>query len=237
MIINPNRECRLAAEKALMQLGFIDSAYNLGIWNSPDSKGKWKHDLALMIAHNDLSHIRLELLGRDHSVIFEYRIDFIGQRISSPMTDHTGGLELALIDIGDVVDKRIIVQRNGRDAMYRDLLQINWTNAEVLPKRTGTTFQSEHTRKITGGRQNSECFVSNEAMREFRVVRTGAKGFGFAVPMRERNKTQYFFSLNSAPQVWRPAIGDIIEAIPVQTPKGLQLRNIRVLVASGLGRS
>jgi hypothetical protein len=52
----------LQATKVLSQLGTIARSYSLHLW-SKDEKWKYENDFAIMLAHEDLESVRLELLN------------------------------------------------------------------------------------------------------------------------------------------------------------------------------
>ncbi len=218
---------KLEAEKAIEQLRFVDRSYNLGIWPDCQAKGTWVNDIALMREFDDLTSIRLELLGSDQMVLFEFKIDFNGPGNAGRLFDPGRGVELPLVDRGQVAGHRVVVERRGRDAAYRSFLRMRWAGAEQLRKRAGSSFGSEHTRKITGGRQQGSFHVGDEARHRLVVTQTGSRGFAFARDLDTGQEGIFLHSANARPGLTFQ-VGQNLSAILVTVPSGIQGRSIVV---------
>jgi hypothetical protein len=223
---------KLEISKALRQLYFVDRSYGLGIWATDDAKSKWEHDLAVMRLFQDLKDVRLELLGSDRTVLFEFRISFGSAPGSGHRVDSANGIELPVLDLRAVADNRVIIGRNGgKDAEYRHLLWNSWTPATNHVKRDGDTFSSEHSAKITGGRQTGSIHVGAEARHWLAVYRIGEKGYAFAKDLN-MGTADVFLHVKFAPPGFRFFVGQQLLAVVVQTPKGLQGRSIQAAPAA-----
>ena len=93
---------------------------------------------------------------------------------------------MPLLDRRLVKNKRLIVQRNGREARYKHLLKMNWGSVARLQKSAGSTYASEHATSITKGRQTAAFHVSDAARHQLVVTQIGTKGFLFAKDLEPR---------------------------------------------------
>ena len=217
----------LAASKAIAQLAFIDRSYNLNIWPTEESLQIWTYDIGLMLEHQDLQHVRLELLDADRAVLFEYRIDFASEGKCRPLRDTAQGIELPVFDRQRVADHRLVVQGHGRAALYRHLLKLKWDTVPTLPKRPGDTFVSEHAGKVTGGRQKGAFHVGDLARHRLVVTQVfPGRGYAFARDL-DLGVDGVFLHAKFAPKGLRFRLGLSLQAVVVQTPRGLQARAIR----------
>ena len=217
---------KIEVSKAIEQLAFIDGSYNLGVWPTPDERAKWKHDLGVMHAHGDLQHVRLELVATDKTVLFEFKIKFGARRDGQRIVDSGNGIELPLIDRRKVASHRVIISQMGRDGMYKHLLCMNWSTAEPLRKRSGSSFDSEHARKITGGRQSARFYVDKNARHSVVVTQVGNKGYGFGKVLDNGIEGVFLHQRFALPS-YKFKVGDRLTALLVQVPKGIQARDIR----------
>jgi hypothetical protein len=215
----------MSAKKVTSQFGTIGRSYDLPLW-SKEEKQNYEHDFAVMLAHGDLESIRLELLAQDNSVLFEFKIQFPGQRVAKKLFDYSSGVELPVIDRQAVAKHRIVLQQHGKMDNYRYMLKVNWGPAETLHKRPGDAFPSEHARKITGGRQEAGFHVSSEVRERLTVTQTGNGAFAFA-EAAARGWRGIFLHRRFAPQGFQFRIGQQVTALLVQTPRGIQARAIR----------
>lgn len=216
----------LEASKALAALALADRTYALRVWSDAAHVAGYKHDLALMFAHEDLEHVRLELLAADNTVLAELRIIFAGSALGYQRDIDSGnGFEIPVLDRHRVVGHRIVVQRRGKDAGYRQWLQIAWGPAETLALRPGTAYTSQHQRRITGGRQNGTFHVASEDRHRLRVTQTGKKGFAFATDLN-LGLERVFLHRAYAPSGLSFRYGQLLTAVVVQTPAGFQARAI-----------
>jgi hypothetical protein len=217
---------QLEVSKALRQLQFVDRTFHLGIW-ADDSKDKWQHDLEIMRMFNDLKDVRLELIGADRTVMFEFRIAFAGGPSPQRGLDSGNGIELPVLDLRAVVDKRVIVGHCGKRSQYQNLLAMNWTPAVNHVKRDGDTYGSEHTAKITGGRQTGSFHVGSDLRHRLVVSRTGPRGYAFAKDL-DLGTADVFLHPKFAPPGFVFFVGQQVRCVVVQTPRGFQGRNIRL---------
>lgn len=217
------RDISLQVSKALRQLYRVDAAYGLKLWNSASQQDQWQHDLSVMLAHNDLKAVTLQVLATDGTVPFSFRLNFTGQvQVGGP--DSAQGVELPMLPLALIAGGEALVSRCGKDALYRPLLKGNWTAAERRSLRTGASITSEHAGKITGGRLSGELHVSDEARRQIVVTQIGERGFAFG---RAGEIQGIFLHLKYAPQGHAFRFGERLSAVVIQTPRGLQARDIR----------
>ena len=221
------KDVQLEVSKAITQIDFVSRSYQLGIWDDPNHKNAWMHDLNLMRLHDDLKEIRLELIGHDLSVLFEMRLK-LGQLACDTRfaADSAAGVELPMLDRKQIASHRVLVDRRGKDDFYRAWLQLNWQSAKLLNRRPGKSFDSEHARKITGGRLNGSFHVDEKSVCQLRVYQTGGKGYAFAESTDGRGMANVFCHEKFANGL-KLTPGQLIRAVVVQTPRGLQARSIQ----------
>src|SRR5207237_841773 len=100
-------------------------------------------------------------------------------RANGKKVDTGKGVELPMLDRRLVGSKRLIIQRNGRDAAYKHLLKLNWSDAPTFEKAAGAEYGSDHATAISGGRQTAVFHVANVARHRFAITQVGTKGYGF----------------------------------------------------------
>jgi hypothetical protein len=217
---------KLEVSKAIEQLAFIDRSYNLGLWPSDASKHDWKHDLAIMRAFDDLEYICLELLAADNTVLGEFRPAFNGSMRGLRVIDSARGVELPILNRRLISGQRALLQRRGHEAQYRHLLRIPWSPAETLRKRAGDVYKSEPASATTAGRLNGAIHVGAEARHRLVVTQIGTKGYAFARDL-DLGADGIFLHPKFAPVGMQFRIGQRLTSVIVQTPRGLQARNIQ----------
>ncbi|MBT5536761.1 hypothetical protein HOK31_27100 [Candidatus Poribacteria bacterium] len=222
---------RLEVTKALRQIAFVDRAYNLGVWSSDRDREDWEHDLALMRAHGDLTHVRIELLAGDNTVLFEFQIALDGERAERSnarrgVVDSAKGVELPILDTSHIATHRVVISHNARRGAYGHLLKRRWTKAATIRKRPGTTYESEHSRVITGDRQCAAFHVSDESRRSLVVTRSGGRGYAFGKDL-DTGMDGVFLLDKFAPKGTAFRQGQRYTAVLVQTPRGIQARAIQ----------
>ena len=211
--------------KALAQIRFVDRSYQLGLWKDETEYANWLHDLALMRSCEDLARITLELLSRTAKVVAQFSFDFGGQAGATRVFDSAQGIELPLIDRSSVVGKRLVVHRRGREGSYRHLLRVSWSPAAALAREEGRAFASEHAARITGGRQSGSFFVAERDRHRLQVTQTGERGFAFARDL-DLDGANVFLLAKFAKTGVTFVPGAMLRATVVQTPRGLQARDI-----------
>ena len=218
---------RLEVSKALRQLKFADVNYGLGVW-SDTTYTAWLHDPEWMRAGNDLKRVTLQLLAHDGSVYTEFLIEFEakGARLDRKVAD-SGGIELPVIDRKRIGGARVIVTNNNdADQAYRSRLRMNWSAAASLVKQAGDVYRSDHATRITGGRQTGSFHVARDARHRLVITNSTPGGpYCFARDL-SLNQDGIFILRKHAPGV-RLEAGIQITGILVQTPKGLQAREVR----------
>lgn len=216
-------EISLQVSKALRQLYRADEAYGLKLWPNPKEKDEWQHDLSLMLAHGDLKAVRLRVLAKDGSVPFSFDLAFTG-KTHKVGVDSAQGVELPMLPPGLIAKGEAVVSRSGKDEPYRHLLKGNWSRAAQRPVMAGADIASEHAERITGGRLAGKLHVANEARRDLVVTQVGDRGYAFG---KAGELTGIFLHLKHAPQGLAFHLGDRLSAVVIQTPRGLQARDIR----------
>jgi hypothetical protein len=218
----------LEISKAIEQLAFIDRSYNLGIWPNDQIKDDWKHDLVVMRRFDDLKDIRLELLAADNTILFEYRIAFNGRPTTARIADGAKGVEVPVLPpkLRDAIaGKRVIVGHHGKEAQYRHLLRKRWSAAETLAKREGDGYRSNHCEAITGGRERGNFHVAAAGRHCVVVHRCGTRDYAFAkVP--DLGMVDIYLHNEYAPPGFRFHVGQRLQCLVIQTPRGLQGRSI-----------
>src|SRR5205809_486162 len=62
-------DCWMQSKKVVSQLDTIGRSYNRHIWD-PQGREDYQHDWGVMLAHDDLQSVSLELLAADKTVVF-----------------------------------------------------------------------------------------------------------------------------------------------------------------------
>lgn len=116
-----------------------------------------------MRAFGNLMDICLELLAADRTVLFEFRIASNGEATGQRRVDSADGIELPVVDLRAMADKRVVLRHNGNaEDAYRHRLRLRWAATTAYDKRPGVAYQSQHTAKITGSRQTGTFHVGAE---------------------------------------------------------------------------
>lgn len=219
---------RLEVSKAMAQVEFIDRAYSLKLWTSRAVARQWAHDLELMRHFDDMRGITLELTDSGNCVLFAFHIEF-DQQAGGRLVDSGTGVELPMLDRGRVRGHRLIIQHEGGMERYRHLLAMKWADAPTLHRTRGTSYESEHARKITGGRQSGSFFVDNHERRLVVVTQVGSLDYVFAKSIGRPEVQNVFIHRKwAAPGVDLKA-GVRLSALLVVTPRGVQARDVRAV--------
>ena len=217
-------DAKLSASKAVAQIAFICQSYGMTVidGNIDDLKA----DLATMLANDDLRAVRLELLGDNNKVLFEFKVAFSGGGGRGRSMDSAKGVEVPLFDKRLVSGKRLIVDWNGRLARYKRFLKMNWGTVEQLQKSAGSSYESEHAASITGGRQAAKFHVSDSARHQLVVTQTGTRGFFFAKDLH-LGRDGIFVLAKHLPPGFDARVGTRFTALVIASRRGLQARSIR----------
>ena len=218
------RDERFAASKAVGQLAFVERSYGLCVLQRNRSL---KHDLAVMLHHRDLDHVALDLIGRDGKVLFTFTIRFHGEPGRANTVDSAQGVEVPILDRRLISDGRFVVHRRGRDAAYRHQLLGHWSPAPNLQRHASDSFESEHARKITGGRQSGSVQLGRKFRHELVVTAVPSPSYAFARSLNTGLNQDVFCHRKFAGSGRALAVGRRISAVVIQTPRGLQARAIR----------
>lgn len=218
------RDAQVSVSKALAQLAFIDRSYGLGLWKNQETRQVWQHDLELMAYHGDLKRLALHLMDRCETILFEFEIAFDASPETRSNEDIARGIELPVLDCTRIAGHRVVVFNNGRRGQYEHLLKAKRSKAKTLSTRATDAFESEHARTITGGRQSGKFSVAPEARHRLVVTRAGTKPYAFGRDV-DLGVEGVFLDLRQAPAQF--SVGERITAIVIQTPRGLQARNIQ----------
>ena len=224
-----NESSYTAVVKAIAPLEFIARSYHLANWFTAEQRTVLIHDLVVMLNHHDLLHVRLELLDARSAILFEFRMEFADGKRVGQVRDSARGVEVPVIDPSRVVSHRLLVHRSGKEPLYQHLLKMIWGSAEVLSKVAGDEIESEHAGKVTGGRQKGTIFV-NAAARHNLVVTQAfpSRGYAFARDLH-LGRDGVFLLSSHAPAGLDLLPGVRLQAIVIQTPRGLQGRALRAL--------
>lgn len=215
----------LAIKKAMYQLDTVARSYLTTICNA--SNADLARDLETMLAANDLKTLRFELLDHDGLVVFEFKLNFVGiERSVQGLPDSGAGIELPILKPGLVAGRRLVVERNGRDAQYSGQLRLNWGDVKIVARSSESTFASEHAAKITGGRQSGTFHVTDIVRHQFVINELGSPKHAFARDLD--NQTDRVFVLAKLlPTGCTLKLGTKFTGILVQTRRGLQVRSLR----------
>lgn len=182
-------------------------------------------DLTVMLEHGDLKTAALELLASDRSIIYRHEVRF-GSANGRHAIDAAHGIELPLLPPNRIANHRLLVAPVRQITQYRHRLRVSWSDADRLPERPGSHFASEHTRHVSRDRMTGQVFVSNEARRTAIVTNVSAAGdYAFACDPALPLRVFLHKALCEQPMEFRA--GMKVSFIPIQTPRGLQGRNIR----------
>lgn len=217
---------QLDAEKTLAAFQFILKSLGQPLpWKTPPERSAYLHDLVVMLQHGDLETASLELLGRDQTILFRHRVQF-GAGGSRPARDPAWGIELPLLSRAQIADHRILVEPAAHIGTYRHQLRLNWTSAKRLRERPGSRFESQHTRRITAQRMTAQVFVTEEARCRGTIYHVSPAG-DYAFARHPNLPADVFLHLYQCDQPLQFQPGQEVSFIPVQTPRGVQGRNIR----------
>lgn len=225
-MLNIPHQTDLAVQKALHQIAFIERSYDLTVFNGNGRREAIQHDLAVMLHFGDLKRITLELLDADSTALFQFAVRFNDVDHGNWRHDAATGVELPILDRRKVVGHRLLIKHNGGASKYQHHLKLSWGKADTLPSKATEVYKSEHARRITGGRQNGEFHVCSDARHRLVVVRAGTKDFAFAEDL-DLSEAQVHLHRKFAAEELRFRLGDQLTGLVVQTPLGLQARNIR----------
>ena len=222
------RRYELDATKTVRAFDFIlKSLGQTPPWSTAAERDAYAHDLTVMLQHGDLVRASLELLGADDTVVYRHRIRFGGD--GGPATvDPAHGIELPLLAPGQIARHRILIGPAAHIDTYRRELRMNWTAAEPLKDRAGGRFQSEHTRQANAGRMSGEVFVADEARQTVTVLNVAAGG-QFAFGRSPALAADVFLHRGQCAAPLAFQSGQRLSCVVIQTPRGLQGRNIRAL--------
>lgn len=217
----------LDAQKTIRAFDFIlRSLGRTPPWQSPEHMEDYIHDLTVMLQENDLEMASLELLGPDRSVIYRHEVRF-GSANGQRGVDAAGGIELPLVPPDRIADHRLLIQRSRQIPHYRHRLRLSWSRADTLPERSGSRFSSEHTRHVNRDRMTGQVFVTDEVRRTATVINVSAAGdYAFARDPALPLDVFLHKAQCEQPLEFRP--GMKLSFIPIQVPRGLQGRNIRL---------
>jgi hypothetical protein len=132
-----------------------------------------------------------------------------------------------MIDRTLIRSHRLIVHQKGRMDSYRHLLALRWSDAETLQRTNGSSYESEHARKITGGRQNGNFFVSNQARRLLMVTQSGNLDYVFAKTLDSPEVPNVFIHRKWVQSGVLLQPGSRVSALLIATPRGVQARGVR----------
>jgi hypothetical protein len=220
-----NNPARIAVEEAMKQLDFIARSFNLDLYRT-NPREDLIADLVVMLQHDDLDHVILQLLDAQSTIRFESRIAFAADGRRSDLRDSAAGVEVPVLPSGLIASLRFLVSRHRRLDQYRHLLKNpNWGPAPSLRKDAGELIESEHIRRVTGGQQQGQMFV--DAGARHRIVVTHVHPtYAFGRDLTLGLDGVFLLSKFAAPGLkFLPGLN--LQAVVVQTPRGLQARAIQ----------
>jgi len=216
----------LAASKTIHAFDFILRSFGLAAyWKNEAQMNDHVHDLAVMLRHGDLQRASLELLASDQTVLYRHRIMFQTTRAARSV-DAAGGIELPLIPREQIADFRILTSPTRRIDAYRNQLRCNWGRAERLADQPGGQFTSDHTRSANGGWVDGQVFVADQARRQATIINVSGRG-DYAFARDGALGADIFLHLNQCDEPFQFQSGQRVSFVVIQSPRGLQGRNIR----------
>ena len=223
---SPTEADRLMIDKVARQIDLIERSYDRSVWSSAQHRQSWTHDLVLMLAYGDLRAVTFEFMNAQNDVEARFEYMMTADKRVRIFIDSAEGVELPFLEKKHTVKNRVTVSRNGRESLYRDQLVNSWSAAEKLHSRTSSSFKSEHTQKITGGRQAGRVDVSSDARYNLQVYNAGDKGYCFA-RATDLGIDGVFVHSKFCNGIGPLRPGDRITAVLIQTPRGVQARDVR----------
>ena len=216
----------LDARKTVATFDFIlRSLARQPAWTTPRQRENYEHDLAVMLKHGDLQIASLELLAADRTVLYRHRIQY-QHAIDLRGKDAAQGIELPLLPPARIAEHRMTVSPVRQIATYRNELHLSWGDADKLQDRSGSQFASEHTRHVNRDRMTGQVFVSNEARRVATVITvSAAEDYAFARDPAFPADVYLHKAYCETRTEFRS--GMRVSFIAIQTPRGIQGRNIR----------
>lgn len=228
----PTSEFELEVSKALTQIERWATPLGRTLWGEKERRADWLHDLTIMRQHRDLGYVRLELLDANNTVLHTFELKFDQQRTSpQSIIDSANGVEIPILPPAErqrIVAHRLLINSSAQRASYQELLKLNWSPAAKLRDENQSQFESQHARKITGGRLAGEVRVAQAAMQTLVITNTGAQGYAFATSLDQPGLTNVFLHPHEAAKNVAFTPGRRVRALVIQTPRGLQARNIQL---------
>ncbi|MFM9966007.1 MAG: hypothetical protein ACKV2Q_32905 [Planctomycetaceae bacterium] len=225
-------EHELEVSKALTQLERWAEPLGRELWTGHNRRADWQHDLTIMRQRRDLEYVRLELLDARNTVLHAFELKFDQQRVSpQSIMDAARGVEIPILTAVErqrIASHRLLVNSSQQRASFQRLLKMNWTTADTLTSTEQRGFESQHARKITGGRLSGEVRVAKSAMQTLVITRSGSQGFAFARSLDEPTLTNVFLHTLEAPKGVTFVPGQRVRALVIQTPNGPQGRGIQL---------
>jgi hypothetical protein len=168
----------------------------------PNDRAAFTHDLGVMAEHGDLREVRLELLDRAGRLVWAYVPD------AAPRAWPV--LAPAAIAMG-----RVVVDRAGREALYRSLLRLPWSPCAQAQADAVDDLGGDDGRHRVGAANRLDL-----------VVRSTGPRFAFA-RCEALGRDDVFLSPMHSPPGMRFVIGQRLTATVVGTRQGVQARAIR----------
>ena len=164
------------------------------------------HDLALMAQHGDLRGVALELLNRQGELVWSYWPERAAAAwpVIAPATVGSG---------------RVVIDRGGREDLYRQQLRLNWRGCAAARAGAVDDLDGQDGRfRVAAG--NRVTVV---------VTRTGPYfAFGRCLDLA---RDGIFLVTHHAPHGWQFQVGQRITCTLVATHRGFQARAIRPATA------
>lgn len=222
LTVHPSQAQILLAQKLVGQLRTIDRTYDLRLLGDPVA---WAHDVAVMLAYDDLDGVSAEFLDTSGQAFYTHRVR-VGGHAGKAQLHSEGGLALPVLDKRRVSKARLLVHRKGRNQLlYSPQLRLQWSGVERAKQESGHAFADTHAQKTTGGRGEATVHVGNSLRVLLTITRSGGKGYAFATD--SSGQLSVYCHAQYAPQGFRFTVGSKVTAVLVQVPKGIQAREIR----------
>lgn len=215
--------------QAVEQLAHVAMAYSLPLLTTQAEREAWQHDLGLELANNNLKSLQLELIDGSGRVIFRYQLGFTNTGGKHELQDLAQGIELPVINLSRSTSHRLTYSYHKwttANVPYNHLFRINWSPAKQLDMRIADKVNTQHAGKVSGGKLAGTIELDGAERRELVVTNSVNQRFAFAKEVDGELEGIYLHPDFAQPGI-EFRIGQRLTAQVIQTPRGLQGREVR----------
>jgi len=220
----------LSVAKALHSARFITEALGHPQLADRATFDAWAHDLSLIQRAGGLRSILVQALDDGDACLYEHAFSFeLAGLPGGRLPDSGQGIELPMLARPAAATRLTWTTGPSGDwerdiAGVRGQLVLGWVSGPQRSIQDESSFDSEHHRRITGGRSGATVRVSSGARHTGTIVRSGGRGYCF-VHDDDLDRT-VFAHARHADQSVRFNLGERLSYVVVTVPKGLQARAI-----------